>query len=65
MRRIMYETIIVLENFRLRPSSVFTRYVLTEGQTGEEISVFNETKTDTCGQGLIETPLDYGWVNSF
>ena len=65
MRRIMYETIIVLENFRFRPSSVFTRYVLTEGQTGEEISVFNETKTDTCGQGLIETPLDYGWVNSF
>ena len=65
MRRIMYDIIIVLDNFRLRPSTVFTGYVLTEGQTGEEISVFSETKTDTCGQGLIQTPLDYGWVNSF
>ena len=53
MRRIMYDIIIVLENFRLRPSTVFTGYVLTEGQTGEEISVFSETKTDTCGHGSI------------
>lgn len=65
MRCIMYDISIVLENFRFRPSTVFTRYVLTEGQTGEEIYVFSETKTDTCGQGLIQTPLDYGWVNSF
>ena len=44
MRHIMYDIIIVLENFRLRPSTVFTGYVLTEGQTGEEISVLVKQK---------------------
>ena len=48
MRCIMYDNSIVLENFRSRPSTVFTQYVLTEGQTGEEVYVFSETKTDTC-----------------
>lgn len=65
MRCIMYDISVVLENIRFRPSTVFTRYVLTEGQAGEEKYVFSETKTDTCGQGLIQTPLDYGWVISF